>query len=319
MKHGSEYAQEVKRLYRRLLKQASKPEIPAPLAPIEQLVVGILSACTTDHKAIAVYRKLRDQTVDLNELRVTPPIELAEMIGNGVPLAREKAHRIVDALNAVRRRQDKLDLSFLQQRARREARDYLESLEGVDKATAASVVLFSLGGHAVPVDELMLYVLRQEEMVEPTADVAEVQAFLERTIPAEETAVFSLLLARYVAQKGVRVPAEKLRELLAPPAPPPAAPAESVPANKPAVTPSPAPGKDGKLTGQAPVEKAGKPAPVTSKPPAPTTPKPPVSTAAKPVVAAANPKSAGTHGTKPTAAVARKAAPEEAAAKTKKK
>ena len=116
MKHGSDYARHVKRLYRQMLKQTGKPETPAPTDPIEQLIVAILSACTTDHKAVAVYRRLREQTVDLNELRVTPAVELAEMIGTGVPLAREKAHRIVDALNAVRRRQDKLDLSFLQQR-----------------------------------------------------------------------------------------------------------------------------------------------------------------------------------------------------------
>lgn len=269
MKHGSEYAQQVKRLYRRLLKQSGKPEIPAPTDPIEQTIVGILSGCTTDHKAVAVYRRLREQTVDLNELRVTPPIELAEMIGTGVPLGHEKAQRIVNALNAIRRRQDKLDLSFLQQRSRREAREYLESLEGVDKATAASVVLFSLGGHAIPVDEVVLYVLRQEGMVDPSADAAEVQAFLERTIPAEETAAFTLLLGRYAAQKAARIPPERLREMLAPPAPAAPTPA-AVPPVEPAAAAKPAPavaapGKDGKHTSpSASPEKAAKP-PVAAK------------------------------------------------------
>lgn len=221
MKHGSEYAKEIKRLHRQMLKQFGKPEVPAPTDPIEQLILGILSICTSDLKAAAVYRKLREQTVDLNELRVTPAMELAEAIGSGVPLAREKAQRIVDALNAVRRRQDKLDLSFLQQRGRREAREYLESLDGVDRAAAASVVLFSLGGHAIPVDDLIIYLLRQENAVDPGADAAEVQGFLERAIAAADAPVFSILLSRHAATK-VRVPAERLHGLLhpAPPAPP---------------------------------------------------------------------------------------------------
>lgn len=224
MKHGTEYARQVKRLYRQMLKQYGKPEIPAATDPVDQLILGILGACTTDQKAAAVYRRLREQTVDLNELRVTPAVELAEMIGNGVPLAREKAQRIVDALNAIRRREDKIDLSCLQQRGRREAREYLESLEGVDKAAAATVVLFSLGGHAIPVDDLILYVLRQEGAVDPAADATEVQTFLERTIPASDAASFSMLLNRYAVQKAGRVPLEKLRQVTAPSPPEPAAP-----------------------------------------------------------------------------------------------
>jgi endonuclease III len=260
MKHGSAYAQQVRRLYRQMLKQFGKPDVPAPGDPIDQLILGILSACTTDHKAAAVYRRLREQTVDLNELRVTPAVELAEMIGAAVPLGREKAQRIVDVLNGIRRRQDKIDLSFLLQRTRREAREFLESLEGVDKGAAASVVLFSLGGHAVPLDDLILYVLRQEGVVNPEADLAEVQGFLERTIPADETAAFSLLLCRYAVQKAGRVPVERLRQLLtpappapAPPAPAPApTPAESSPVGKPAAPAVPAvpAGKNGKQDGR---------------------------------------------------------------------
>jgi endonuclease III len=225
MKHGSEYAKEVKRLFRQMLKQFGKPAVPEPTDPIEQLIIGMLAACTTDVKAQAAYRKLREQMVDLNELRVTPPMELAELLRESVPLARDKAQRIVDALNAVRRRQDKLDLSFLKQRGRREARDYLEALDGVNRAAAASVVLYSLGGHAIPVDELTVYVLRQEEVVDPLADLAEVQAFLERHVSAADAPVFAALLGRHVAAKGARVPLERLRELLKPPSPANARPA----------------------------------------------------------------------------------------------
>ena len=65
--------------------------------------------------------------VDLNELRVTPSLALSQLIGHTVPLASEKAQRIVDALNAIRKREDTMDLTFLRHRGRREAKEYLES------------------------------------------------------------------------------------------------------------------------------------------------------------------------------------------------
>jgi endonuclease III len=230
MKQGSEYAKRIKRLLGQLVRKFGKPELTDPVDPIDQLIIGILAGCTTHARAVAVYKRLRHHVVDLNELRVTPAMELAEQIGDGVPLARQKAQRIVDALNAIRKRQDSLDLTFLKQRGRREAREYLEALEGVDRATAASVVLFSLGGHAIPLDGLLLYVLQKEELVDPSAEPAEVQSFLERCVNSSQAQVFYELLSRYAASKSIKVPYERLGELLRPPpAPPPPVPAKTAP------------------------------------------------------------------------------------------
>jgi len=221
MKRGSEYAKRVKKLFQQLIQKHGRPAQRELTDPIEQLVMSILSACTSYEKARAVYDKLFEEMVDLNELRVTPPMELVQIFGQGFPLARAKARQIVDALNAVRKRQDALDLSFLKQRGRREAREYLESLDGVDPATAAGVVLNSLGGHAIPVDNLTLYVLRKEEIVNGDTDLAGVQSFLERNISATDARAFVELLNKFVTAKGARVPVDKLPQLLNPPPPEP--------------------------------------------------------------------------------------------------
>jgi len=229
MKHGTEYAKRVKRLYQDLLKKYGKPDPIEPVDPIEQMLIGILWIDTSLTKAQAAYRKLIGEMVDLNELRVTPPMEIAEQIDGSVPMPGDKARRIVEALNAVRRRQDALDLSFLKQRGRREAREYLESLEGLTPSVAAQVVLFSLQGHAIPVDNLTLYVLRKKELVAPEADISTVQGFLERHVSAADAATFVQLLDRFVAASGSRVPVEQLPDLLNPPPPAePAPPAEPV-------------------------------------------------------------------------------------------
>ncbi len=206
MKHGGDYARRLKQLFNRLVRKFGKPTIPEPSDPLEQLLVAILGAKASHHKAITVFRRLREQMVDLNELRVTPVSELARLIGPLIPQADLKAERIVDVLNDIRRRHDTLDLSFLKQRGRREAREYLESLEGVDRCAAASVTLFSLGGHAIPVDDLTLQVLRKDEVVDPVADLPEVQSFLEHHVSASDAAAWTLLLDRYVASRGLRLP-----------------------------------------------------------------------------------------------------------------
>jgi endonuclease III len=260
MKRGSEYAKRIKRLYHELLRKYGRPGPREPADPIDQLVVGILALDCSLTKAQTVYKKLRQNTVDLNELRVTPAIELAQMIGDTVPLAAAKAQRIVDALNAVRRRQDTLDLSFLRQRGRREAREYLESLDGVGPTVAAHVVLFSLGGHAIPVDNLTLYVLRKEELIDGSADIAVVQGFLEHWVSASDGANFVQLLSRHVAAVASRVAVDELPKLLSPEPPAPAveAPPETapVPAEPPAPAKTKAAGHDGRAKKPAAPAKA---------------------------------------------------------------
>lgn len=214
MKRGSEYAKRVKQLYQRLIRKLGKPELPELTDPIHQLIVGILSENSAEKKAVALFQRICEQMVDLNELRVTPPMELADFIGNSVPQGLEKAHRVIRVLNEVRARQDALDLSFLRQRGRREAREYLESLDGVGSYAAASVMVHSLGGHAIPVDYLTIYVLRKENVVEESADRAEVQGFLERNVSAADARRFVTLLNRHVAKEGARVAVHRLPELL---------------------------------------------------------------------------------------------------------
>jgi len=237
MKRGSMYAKRIKRLYQDLLKKHGKPEPVEPTDPIEQMLTGILSIDTTIGKGQAAFRKLMADMVDLNELRVTPALEMAQMMGSSMPMALDKARRIVDALNAVRKRQDSLDLTFLRQRGRREAREYLETLDGLVPSVAALVVLFSLGGHAIPVDNLALYVLRKEDLVHPDADIPTVQAFLERHISAADASRFVRLLDHFVIAHGSRVAVEKLPQLLFPPPEPVAPPVQVTPPDKEAAAP----------------------------------------------------------------------------------
>lgn len=211
MIRASEYAAKVKRLLNRLRREHGKPAAVEPTDPLEQMLTAILARNTTDAGAREAYAQLREATVDLNDLRVTRAADICEIIGNTSLESVARARAIRDALKEVFDRENNLSLDFLRDRGRREARQYLESMRGVSPFVAASVMLFSLGGHAVPLDDAMLDVLRAEKVVHPGADLAVVQAFLERHVSAADALAFTCLVRAVAATRPrpkVKPPAE---------------------------------------------------------------------------------------------------------------
>ena len=198
MKSGTFYAKRVKRLFSRLRQEYGTVQLPDPSDPIDALVLGLLSRETPQSNASRAVESLFQVMVDYNEMRVSTIAEIRQQIQSHVPNASKRADAIRRALNAVYRKQHRICLESLRKLGRREARQYLEKLDGVDAHAAAYVILWSLGGHAVPVDLPMFERMRQDELIEPSATIDEVQAFLERNIAASDAREFCLLMERYV-------------------------------------------------------------------------------------------------------------------------
>ena len=59
MKHGTEYAKRIKRLFNRLRRDYGKPQRSNRTDLIEQLILGILSRDTSESKAQAAQNRLR--------------------------------------------------------------------------------------------------------------------------------------------------------------------------------------------------------------------------------------------------------------------
>jgi len=201
MKNASQYARKVKRLLTRLKQRYGTPRRSEPTDPVQQLLFGILHQGTSVSRAEKALAELRAAMVDLNELRVSTPPELADLLGPSFPHNVEKGKSIAKALNGVFAHHHDLKLDDLKDKAKREARKYLEGLRGVDSCTAAGVVLFSLEGHAIPVDENMLTVLRKDGLIHPDADCAEAQGFLERHVSAANAQAATKLLRRHAEDR----------------------------------------------------------------------------------------------------------------------
>lgn len=204
MKDSSKYGARLKALCTRLRREKSSGTEVAGSDVTTELVMACLSEYMTESKARAGLNKLRGALVDFNELRVCRVEEIAGILGKNTPNASEAAEKTVTVLGAVFAANDSMDLSHLQEGGKREARVFVEGLEGADAYIVARVMLRSMGAHAFPVHEQMMKMLQQEEVVLASADAADVRGFLERHISASEIAKDYAML-RYHADK-VKVP-----------------------------------------------------------------------------------------------------------------
>ena len=197
MKDGTLYASRVKKAYARHRSSVSQPSIPEPDDPLHRLVVAILAVGCSDETAQRAVDRALSNMVDWNEMRVSSARELNRATGNAIPQGVRQCQRVLDALQSIYDHENRLSLNRLKSLGRREARHFLESLDGVDEYAAASVLLWSLGGHAVPVNDRLLEALRKAELVNLDTGRAEVQAFLERNISAAEAKRFCLVMQSF--------------------------------------------------------------------------------------------------------------------------
>jgi endonuclease III len=134
----------------RLRAEYGRPSTRIHGAPIDELVLTVLSQNTNDRNRDVAYERLRDRFPSWDAVRDAPVEEIEEAIRPG-GLAVTKAPRIQRILAAISE-SGSMDLAWLADAPLHEARDYLCALPGVGRKTAACVLLFSYGRHDVPVD-----------------------------------------------------------------------------------------------------------------------------------------------------------------------
>lgn len=201
MKDGTRYARRLKKAYAKLRQSVAEPKIPEVDDPMRRLAIAILGMECGDAEAARAIDRIFTTMVDWNEVRVSSAAQVYRAMGDRIPQGMDRARQMLEALQAIYEREHRVSLDRLHGIGRREARDYLEALEGVDEYTAASVMLWSFGGHAIPVSDKLLNSLREAELVHPTATRAEVQAFLERNINSAQAKEFTVIMRSFTMPK----------------------------------------------------------------------------------------------------------------------
>jgi endonuclease-3 len=137
----------LRRIVDRLAAEYGRPVLRPHRAPIDELVLTVLSQNTNDRNRDVAYSRLRERFASWDEVREAPLEELEEAIRPG-GLAPTKSVRIRQILEAI----GEDDLSRLADEPLEQARAELCALPGVGRKTAACVLLFSFGRPDVPVD-----------------------------------------------------------------------------------------------------------------------------------------------------------------------
>jgi endonuclease-3 len=126
--------------------------------PIAELILTVLSQSTNDRNRDVAFLRLRERLPTWQHVRDAPVGEVEEAIRPG-GISKVKSARIQAILRAITdsvapgdASGEELSLDWIADASVERSRDYLVSLPGVGRKTAACVLLFAYGLREVPVD-----------------------------------------------------------------------------------------------------------------------------------------------------------------------
>ena len=182
-------------------------EIDKPrLAPLDELVLTILSQSTTDANRDRAYESLRARYPDWEEVRTAPLSEIEETI-RVAGLAGQKAAAIHGALERLHEERGTVDLDHLDEMDDEDAIAYLTSFAGVGVKTAACVLCFSLRRPVLPVDTHVLRIARRLAWIPPRCTATRAHTFVQaRVEPDDRFALHMLMITHGRAICTARAP-----------------------------------------------------------------------------------------------------------------
>jgi endonuclease III len=175
--------------------------------PLAELVLTVLSQSTNDRNRDVAYLRLRGRMPAWEIVRDAPLGEVEEAIRPG-GISKVKSKRIQAILRTVSERSGELSLDWLESVPLAQARDYLTSLPGVGRKTAACVLLFAYGLRDVPVDTHVSRVATRLGLLRAGAPFEELHdQMLALTPPGEELELHVNLLRHGRRTCHARAPA----------------------------------------------------------------------------------------------------------------
>jgi endonuclease-3 len=182
----------VRAILGRLRKAYGKPIEHAHRAPVDELILTVLSQNTNDRNRDVAYARLTARFDGWDAVRDAPTIEVEDAIRPG-GLAPTKAVRIQEILRAL----GDDDLSELATEPLDQARERLTALPGVGRKTAACVLMFSFGLPDIPVDTHVFRVGTRLGLFRPGGSLEEAHDELLRVVPPEDAYEFHVSLIRH--------------------------------------------------------------------------------------------------------------------------
>ncbi len=169
----------------RLRRAYGDPPPPRRLAPLDELILTVLSQNTNDTNRDRAYADLR-RALPAWEDVADAPIPVIERAIRSGGLAPTKAPRIRAVLRAINDQGIELDDRALRRIRHDRLFEMLVALPGVGPKTAACVLLFSLAKPYFPVDTHVHRVAIRLGLVPPRANAVQTQHLLQAALAAAD-------------------------------------------------------------------------------------------------------------------------------------
>lgn len=181
-------------MYRTLNRKHAKVEQVTNEHVTDAIIYAIVSSALNEKPASSAVKRLAEHFVDWNDLRVSRAEEIVDVLHKDTQATRNIASTLAEVLNGIFNQHHEVNLDALKKAGKRPARQAIEKIEGISRFVVDYCMLTSLQGHAVPLTEKMLEYLRNNELVDPTANERQVGGFLAKQIPAKNGYEFYALL-----------------------------------------------------------------------------------------------------------------------------
>lgn len=179
-----------------LMERYGHPDWRPDFAPMDELILTILSANTSDINSGRAFQRLKAAYSDWQAVLDAPLDELTDVI-RPAGMGPTKAPRIQAALRRVLAERGEFDIGFLAELPVEEGLAWLTQLDGVGHKTASIVLLFCFGKAAFPVDTHVQRVTQRLGLAGPKDDPAKIKALWESLAPAEWYFALHLNLIRH--------------------------------------------------------------------------------------------------------------------------
>jgi hypothetical protein len=186
MKDSKKYAEKLMKAYRSGKREFGKKEKPEYEMSTDALIYAIVSENIPDSAAQTALKKLSKHFVDWNDLRVSRPEEIVDVLGKDTAENRRIADALTQALFAIFNKYDVVNLDALKEGGKRQAKTILEKILPSSRFVINYVVLMAFEGHSIPLTPRMLEYLKKNELVNPDSEIDEIEGFLERQVSSSQ-------------------------------------------------------------------------------------------------------------------------------------
>ena len=186
----------IKRINALLEREYGIPKRERKADLLDVLVQTILSQNTNDQNRDRAYQRLKSQFPRWGDILNGKRRVVVEALRPG-GLARQKAKRIVDIFQWLRKREGKVSLTFLKRMGEEEIKETLGGLKGIGPKTVHCLLLFGLGREAFPVDTHILRVGKRLGFIPQEIDAEKAHSWMVPLVPQGKALSLHLNLIRH--------------------------------------------------------------------------------------------------------------------------